>query len=358
MKPDFEGRWSRLYSELEQSGLDGLVVSSLPNIRYLSGFTGSSGVLLAGPAGLSLLTDFRYEAQVSGEVASDIRSEIISVDLWAQVAKCFPEGRVGYEDSIDVKTFGRLSEEIPTGARLEATSGLVESLREAKEDFEVELIRQAAQMASEVFHEVAACIGVGQTETEIAARIEFELRKRGSEWHPFTTIVASGPRTALPHARSSLREVSVGDLLLFDFGAIVDGYCSDITRMAILGAEPDDKQALIHRIVSDAQENAKTAILPGMTGKEADQLARGVIEKAGFGSEFGHSLGHGIGLEVHEGPRLSRQSEVPLPTGAVVTIEPGVYIPGWGGVRLEDDVYLGADSVRVLSDGRTELHRI
>jgi Xaa-Pro aminopeptidase len=180
------------------------------------------------------------------------------------------------------------------------------------------------------------------------------LRVRGSEWHPFETIVASGPRSALPHARTSERVLKAGDILLIDFGARVRGYCSDVTRTFVLG-RADDRQRAIHELVQEAQLRARDGIRTGMTGAEADVLAREVIAERGFGEAFGHSLGHGLGLEVHEGPRLATTATAPLPVGAVVTVEPGIYLPGWGGVRLEDDLWLSADGPVLLTDGRTEL---
>ena len=188
----------------------------------------------------------------------------------------------------------------------------------------------------------------------IGARLESALRCRGSEWHPFPTIVASGPRSALPHARTSARQVSTGELLLIDFGAQLDGYCSDLTRTVVLG-KVDERQRTVYELVEAAQRRARDGIQAGQTGREADALARDPITQRGFGEAFGHSLGHGLGLEVHEAPRLSPTAEAPLPVGAVVTIEPGIYLPGWGGVRLEDDVYLGPDGPECLSDGRTAL---
>jgi Xaa-Pro aminopeptidase len=198
-------------------------------------------------------------------------------------------------------------------------------------------------------------VRVGEAEFAIGARLESALRRRGSEWHPFPTIVASGPRSALPHARTTARTVGVGEWLLLDFGAQVDGYCADLTRTFVVGAPPDERQRAVYEVVRMAQQRALANIHAGQTGREADALARDVIAARGYGENFGHSLGHGLGLEVHEGPRLSPTAEAPLPAGAVVTVEPGVYLPGWGGVRLEDDVYLAADGAVCLSDNRTEL---
>jgi Xaa-Pro aminopeptidase len=225
----------------------------------------------------------------------------------------------------------------------------------AKAPLEVQAIRRAAELAQEALAEVLPTIAVGQSELAIAARLEAALRVRGSEWHPFPTIIAAGPRSALPHARSTDRVVGQGDLLLLDFGAQVDGYCADLTRMAVVGAPADSRQRDVHAVVQMAQERAISGVRAGMTGREADALARDVIAARGFGEMFGHSLGHGLGLEVHEGPRLSPTADGILPLHAVVTIEPGVYLPGWGGIRLEDDIHLGPDGAACLSDNRTEL---
>ena len=202
-----------------------------------------------------------------------------------------------------------------------------------------------ALTSSIAFHHVK----VGQNEFAVAAGLEGALRRRGSEWHPFPTIVASGPRSALPHARTSERVIAAGDLLLIDFGAQVDGYCSDITRTFIVGRAPDEKQRVVYEAVEEAARRAREGVRAGQTGREADALARRPLTERGFGEAFGHSLGHGLGLEVHEAPRLSPTAEAVLPEWAVVTIEPGVYLPGWGGVRIEDDVVLGADHAETLT---------
>jgi Xaa-Pro aminopeptidase len=239
--------------------------------------------------------------------------------------------------------------------RVMPTAELVEQLRAVKAPEEVNAIRSAAELAQDALSEVLPSVRVGQTEVEVGAALESSLRRRGSEWHPFPTIVASGPRSALPHARTSQRPIGIGEFLLLDFGAQVDGYCADLTRTVVVGSRADERQRTVHELVQTAQRRAIAHLRAGMPACEGDALAREVIATRGFGDAFGHSLGHGLGLEVHEAPRLAPNSDTPLPAHAVVTVEPGVYFPGWGGVRLEDDVYLGPDGAERLSDGRTEL---
>jgi Xaa-Pro aminopeptidase len=242
-----------------------------------------------------------------------------------------------------------------TSARIVPTRDLVERQRAAKSPEEVAAITAAADLAQEALGEVLPGVRAGQTELEVGAVLEATLRRKGSQWHPFPTIVASGPRSALPHARTSPRAIAKGELLLIDFGAQVDGYCADLTRTAVVGAPANERQRMLHELVQSAQRRAIEQLRAGMPAREGDALARDVIVTGGFGEAFGHSLGHGLGLEVHEAPRLAATSETPLPLHAVVTVEPGVYFPGWGGIRLEDDVYLAPEGARRLSDGRTEL---
>jgi Xaa-Pro aminopeptidase len=242
-----------------------------------------------------------------------------------------------------------------TQSRIVPTTDLVERQRAAKSPEEVAAIRAAAELAQEALAEVLPGVRPGQSELEVGSALESALRRRGSEWHPFPTIVASGARSALPHARSSRKTLGAGELLLVDFGAQVDGYCADLTRTMVVGARADERQRTVHDLVQTAQRRAIQHLRAGMPAREGDALAREVIVTRGFGEAFGHSLGHGLGLEVHEAPRLAPNSDTPLPAHAVVTVEPGIYFSGWGGVRLEDDVYLGLDGAERLSDGRTEL---
>jgi Xaa-Pro aminopeptidase len=350
-------RQTGLRLALEAEGLDGLVITHLPNIRYLTGFTGSAAVLLVRNDATVLVSDFRYAAQAPAEVGGSAVVEIDQRSIWDRLGRVLHDGRIerlGIEAHVmSVKDANRLSGLTP--ARVVPTSELVERQREVKSPDEVAAIRSAAELAQEALAEVLPRIRVGQTELEIGSELERVLRQRGSQWHPFPTIVASGQRSALPHARTSPRPVDPGDLLLVDFGAQVDGYCADLTRTMVVGARADERQRLIHGVVQSAQRRAIEHMRAGITGREADALAREVITTRGFGEAFGHSLGHGLGLEVHEAPRLSPSSEATLPVHAVVTVEPGIYFPGWGGIRLEDDVYLGPAGAECLSDGRTDL---
>ena len=349
-------RQEALRAQLVQEGIDGLLVTHLPNIRYLTGFTGSAALLLLRSDATILITDFRYAVQAPAEAEPAAVVEIDQKSVWDRLGRVLgshPLSTLGIEaHALTVRDAERVSG--LSRGRVVPTSELVERLRTVKSPEEVAAIREAASLAQSALAEVLPRVRVGQSEREIGAMLEEALRRRGSEWHPFPTIVASGPRSALPHARTSARTVGRGEWLLLDFGAQVDGYCADLTRTVVVG-RADERQRTIHELVRTAQGRALEHLRAGMTGREGDALARDVIVARGFGEAFGHSLGHGLGLEVHEAPRIAPTTEAPLPAHAVVTVEPGIYLPGWGGVRLEDDVYLGPDGAERLSDGKTEL---
>ncbi len=358
---DHAARLRRLRELLIREHLDALLVSSLPNARYLSAFSGSNALLLVTQRRSVLLTDYRYQAQTAEECPAEVEARIETASLWTglwSLLAADPNVKtVGVDGAhLTYKDFERCREQ---GGRWNwrSTPGLVEELRVVKDAAEVQAIRVAGVMAMRALTGLLPQVRAGLTEREISGLLERELRKAGSEAHPFPAIVASGERSALPHARPGGREVRRGDLLLLDFGATSAGYVSDVTRTFVLGP-PSDRQAEIHLAVSRAREAAVAALKAGMTGKEGDRLARDVIEHAGFGDLFGHGLGHGIGLEVHEDPRMSRLSDAILAEGTVVTIEPGVYSPGFGGVRLEDDAYVTARGVELLTEFPRELQVI
>jgi Xaa-Pro aminopeptidase len=353
-------RHAALAALLDGEGFDALLVTSRSNIRYLTGFSGSAGLAVATRRDLLLVTDFRYDEQAHQECSSVARVEIESASVWDRLFKELPKlghlGLIGFEaHTLAVKDWERLQAPAASTWRWKAAGELVERLRVRKDAGEVASIRAAATVATAALRHTLATVRPGQTELDIAGMLESALRHHGSEGHPFPTIVASGPRTALPHAHTSRRGVAAGEWLLLDFGAVVDGYCADLTRTVVVGARADDAQRALYAVVQDAQRRAREGVRAGMAGRDADALARDLIEARGFGSAFGHSTGHGLGLDVHEAPRLARTVTDPLPEGAVVTIEPGVYVAGRGGVRIEDDVFLSSEGPVLLTDGCTDL---
>ena len=351
-------RLAALGAKLAGERIDALLLTSLPNIRYLTGFSGTSALALATSSEIRLITDFRYETQVADEVgdAAHVRIEPVSLwtGLWDILQKSTSIEVIGFESAhLYHRDFQRL---LSDGARWQwrPQLNLVESLRESKDADEVELLREAARIATDALSRTIPQVTAGQTELAIAGTLEKALRDEGSEEAPFPPIVASGPRSALPHARASSRVVERGDLLLLDFGAQYKGYCSDITRTFIVGV-PTPEQKDIYQVVRDANHIASHSVRAGMSGMAADALARRYIDAQGHGDAFGHSLGHGLGLEVHESPRLAKTAEAALVAGAVVTIEPGIYRPGWGGVRIEDDVHLSENGPQILTNFSREL---
>jgi Xaa-Pro aminopeptidase len=351
-------RLAALVDGLTAAHVDGLLVTSLPNIRYLTGFSGSSALLFVTARDVVLITDFRYQTQIVDEVGDFARISIepqsLWTGLWREVAQLSSLEVAGFESShLLHRDFQRLLE---AGARWQwrPTVDLVETLRERKDAGELALIEAANGIATRALERTLPHVRAEMTELEVAGVLEKSLRDEGSEGFPFPSIVASGPRSALPHARSSSRRIESGDFLLLDFGAETQGYCADVTRTCVVGhAQPEQRE--IYDVVRVANENAAQHVRAGMTGRDADAIARNYIEQRGYGDLFGHSLGHGLGLEVHEAPRLARTADGALAEGAVVTIEPGIYRPGWGGVRIEDDVFLGPSGSKILTTFTREL---
>jgi Xaa-Pro aminopeptidase len=354
-------RIAALVDGITASHADGLLVTGAANIQYLSGFSGSSALLFVSARDVLLITDFRYQTQAAEEAGAIARVLIEPQSLWAGLWKHLAQlsgvDVIAFESAHLVhRDFQRLLE---SGARWQwrPTLDQVETLRERKDASEIEFIRNAVHVAESALERTIAQVRTGLTELEVAGVLESALRSAGSDGFAFPSIVASGENAALPHARPGARRMATGDFLLIDFGARVDGYCSDVTRTFVIG-RASDEQREIYDVVRAANERAVGSVHAGMSGRDADGLARGYIEDRGFGEFFGHSLGHGIGLEVHEAPRLARSADGPLVEGAVVTVEPGIYRPGWGGVRIEDDVHLRADGAQILTRFPRELLEI
>jgi Xaa-Pro aminopeptidase len=347
-------RLSLVAEELSRRGLDYLVVSNISNVRYLSGFSGSTAWLFASRNKATLITDFRYREQAEAEVYKGIEIKIDTREALNVVCEMVSEikGKVGFEaGSLTYAAFETLRS---STKGLTPAEGLVEDLRKIKDENEIASISKAAAIADAVFAEILGEIRVGLSEVDVAARLDFLLRKKSSEVPAFKTIVASGPHASLPHATPTSRIIRKGDLVKMDYGAIWDGYCSDMTRTVVMG-KASDKVKEVYGVVLEAQQRAIDGVSVGVACRDVDKIARDHIESKGYGENFGHGLGHGVGLEVHEGPRLSKKSEEILKAGNVVTVEPGIYIPGWGGVRIEDMVVARAGGCDVLTSADKRL---
>ena len=348
-------RVARLRSEMETLEIDGFLVSAPANRRYLSGFSGSAGHLLITESDAVLATDFRYVEQAKAE-SPDYRVHRTRggtgwmPDLLAELGI----GVLGIEaDHMTVASHSALTAALDESDNaadvfIEETKGVVEGVRAVKDAAELALIEKAVEIADRAMATVAARIEPGMTEGQIAWDLEVEMRGMGAEGPAFDIIVGAGPNGALPHHRADDTVVRRGDAVVIDMGANYEGYNSDLTRTFYVG-EPDDEFMEIYSIVLQAQETAIREVRPGMTGKEVDEIARKVIESAGYGEEFGHGLGHGVGLAVHERPMAVPTSEDVIEDGMVFTVEPGIYIPGWGGVRIEDIVAMEDGRARILT---------
>jgi Xaa-Pro aminopeptidase len=343
-------RADRVAARLAERELDLLLVTDLVNLRYLTGFTGTNGLAVVGPDTRRFLTDFRYVERAKAEVAGfDLQPA--PQELRAALAEGWPPGslRVGFEDQhVSVRRHAELRDTLPDRLELVAAGGLVEAERARKEPGEVAAIRAAAALVDEIYAWVRERGLVGRTERDVALALEQEMRLRGAEGPSFPSIVAAGENGALPHATPRDVPIEPGTLVTLDIGAKLDGYCSDCTRTWATGPLPDDLEAL-YGLVLAAQVAALDAVRPGPRGREVDAVARDLIEAAGHGEHFGHGLGHGVGLDIHEAPRLARTADARLAAGNVVTVEPGVYVPGRGGARIEDLVVVTADGRDVLS---------
>lgn len=346
---DHRGRADRARERLASLEMDALLITDLTNVRYLTGFSGSNGQVLLTSDETIFMSDGRYAARAAALVQAAEISIYPSrlTEVLAPRTTDLNIRRLGFEaGSTTVAERDDLAGKLP-GVELAPTSSVIEDLRRVKDKDEIAALRRAIAVADEAFVWLLDRLGPGSTEREVALDLEIHMRSTGADEISFDPIVGSGPLSAHIHHTPSDRAFEKGDLVLVDFGARVDGYCSDMTRTVVLGPATDE-QAGVYGLVLAAHEAGIAALRAGVGGAEADAAARDLIEDAGRGADFGHGLGHGVGLDIHEGPRLHRISEDTLRAGDVVTIEPGVYTDGWGGIRIEDCVLVSKDSAEVL----------
>ncbi len=349
-------RLERLRHALADLGADAFITDHQPNRRYLTGFTGSAGTVLITADRALLITDFRYLEQAANQApAFDIiNNERKMLEAVAQQVKALGVKRLAFEKQhVSYAAYEEWRQAF-AGVELVPTSGLVERLRIIKDEAELAIVREAVRIADDAFTHILGYIKPGVREIDVALELEFFMRKQGASAAAFDIIIASGKRGALPHGAASDKRIEAGELVTLDFGAIYKGYCSDITRTVAVG-EPSAKLREIYEIVRKAQLAGVEGIKPGMTGREADALTRDVIAAAGYGEAFGHSTGHGFGLEVHEWPNLSALSDMVLEPGMLVTVEPGIYLSDIGGVRIEDDVLITGSGCEILTQSTKEL---
>jgi Xaa-Pro aminopeptidase len=352
---NFLDRQKRVQQQLAEQALDGLIVTHLPNIRYLTGFTGSAAIAVAATDETLFISDKRYTLQASQQVKARIIASDVSHDRTAADAiKEKKLKRLGFESRRMSCHLHRFFTEQADSVELVPTDGVVESLRLIKDDHELQAIRRAVELTSAVFSGFIGEIKPGRSERDLAAELEYRLRHAGAEKIAFETIIASGARAALPHGIASDKRIGYNEFVILDFGAIVDGYSSDMTRTVYVGT-PDAHAKRIYNIVLEAQLNCEQKMQAGMKAEEVDALTRSLIAARGYDDYYWHSTGHGIGLEVHEAPRLGKNSETVVPAGSVVTVEPGIYLPDWGGVRIEDVVVVGPRGTEVLTPSPKEL---
>ena len=358
---DFTTRQQKLRKQVAVSKLDGLLLSYLPNIRYLCGFTGSAGFLLVNESGSVFFTDVRYDTQAHEEVKGAKvviarKSVLEAVGQLLGRRRRKPRGwTLGIEaDHCSIAEKKRLNTALPSGIRLKDSPGMVERQRMVKDEDELTLIRSAVALGAKLFARATEVLRAGMKEVEVAAEMELVARKAGAEEMSFPTIIASGTRSALPHGRASAQTIQANAFVVCDFGVILSGYCSDQTRTVWVG-EVTEEARRAYEAVREAQQAAVNAVRPGITVGEVDAAARKVLRKAGLGRYFTHSTGHGVGLEIHEIPRVAHGQTEVLQPGMVITIEPGVYFPGKWGVRIEDMVAVTSDGCEVMTPTSKDL---
>ncbi|WP_291293085.1 Xaa-Pro peptidase family protein [Enterococcus sp.] len=349
-------RVEKLREAMRKDAVDGFLITSPYNLRYLTNFTGTTGLAVITLEKAFFVTDFRYTEQAAAQAqgfeivknSGPIFEEVATICENEEInVLAFEESHVSFADY-------SVLEEIIEETSLAPVSGMIESLREVKDESEIALIQQACHIADQGFEHILKVIRPGMTEIEVANQLDFFMRSLGATSVSFDTIVASGLRSAMPHGVASEKVIEHGDLITLDFGCYYQGYVSDMTRTFAVG-DPGDKLKEIYQIVLEAQEKVLAAAKPGMTGIELDAIARDHIASFGYGEAFGHSTGHGIGLEIHEGPNVSFRADKAFVAGNVITDEPGIYLPGIGGVRIEDDLLITETGNQVLTHSPKEL---
>jgi len=351
-----EKRLENLRKQLTEKQVDAILITSPSNRKYITGFTGSAGFALITKKDSVFITDFRYITQAGKQAPlfEIVQHDGIIVDSVKEQLEKLNVKVLGFEqDFVTYSLFKQFADKF-NGVELIPLSQAVEKLRLVKDEEELKLVKKAAEIADSAFSYLLTIIKPGMKEIDVAIALEYKMRELGAEGASFDTIVASGYRSALPHGIASDKVIENGDFVTIDFGAIYKGYVSDVTRTIVIG-EVSDRQKEIYNIVLEAQLNGVNNIKPGMTGIEADALTRDIINNYGYGEFFGHGTGHGIGLDVHEGPTLSLRGEVVLSPGMIVTVEPGIYIPDFGGVRIEDDVVITQEGREIITKTTKEL---
>jgi Xaa-Pro aminopeptidase len=358
---DYKGRLKRLQQTLSLQKLDGLLISHLPNIHYLCGFTGSSAILLITQRKPVFFTDGRYTTQARDEVIGariviSRKAVLAAAGEWLGAhRKQLGKGRIGIEaEHMTVSDRARVSALLPSGIQLKPAPTMVEQARMAKDKDEIARLRAAVILGASLFNVALEAIRPGAREVEVAAKMEYQARRSGADQMSFETIIASGERSALPHGRASEAVIPNDGFVVCDFGVILTGYCSDMTRTVYVGRPPEEACRLYQAVLA-AQQAAVEAVKPGVSTGEIDQVARKVLQKQGFGRYFTHSTGHGVGLEIHEAPRVATGQNEILRPGMVITIEPGAYIPGKWGARIEDMVVVTESGCEVLTPTSKDL---
>ncbi|WP_040340658.1 M24 family metallopeptidase [Fictibacillus macauensis] len=351
-------RLEKLRKSFVGTEIQAMLVTSPYNRRYLSGFTGSSGVLVITAQQAVLVTDFRYVEQATAQAPdfTIVEHAASLIETVAQTVKKLGITTLGFEEDYVTyalhRTYRAAMQSV--GTNLLGVSGMIEKLRLLKDSSEIKILKEAAQIADAAFSHIVTYIKEGQTELEVANELEYFMRKEGAASSSFEMIVASGWRSALPHGKASDKVIQQGELVTLDFGAYYKGYCSDMTRTVAVGTVSTELRS-IYETVKEAQQRGMDGIAPGMTGRQADALTRDYITQQGYGAHFGHSTGHGIGLEVHEGPSLAKHSDIILEPSMIVTVEPGIYVSGVGGVRIEDDTVITSHGNESLTHSTKEL---